>query len=445
VKIIGIAYAALFAAVALYLNHAFYHDDAYITLRYARNFLNGSGIVWNPGEYVQGYTNFLHLILVSAIGRLGVDLVWASRIVTMASLAALIAVMVQFRTVIKGGPGDWLGYLPAILTATSVPMLVWSLGGLEGTLFSLLVAAGCLLFLRAMAAHINHRPNRLPNYRLWAASGMALGLGFLARPDGLVFIIVSLVALALMKRQDGSRSQHSRILITYAFGVAIFVVPYILWQASYYGDVVLNTFYAKMGLPLPLRIDSGFRYFMGYAVRPPFLPICLAVSLVYTVYKRLWAPSLTCLVCSIAAYVLFVVSAGGDHMQSFRLLLPVVPLMSALLVMSLARSIGATRSTANCITLARREITEIEVPMQRTPGHLKGDGDYVLSRRPDFIIIGPSEGIEASMPWFLSDLELSRDPGFARDYTMVRVSLDGSGRSAPGGDLTFTYYQRTGG
>ena len=117
-KIIGMVYAVLFAAVGLYLNHAFYHDDAYITLRYARNFLDGSGFVWNPGEYVQGYTNFLHLILISAIGRLGVDLVWASRIVAMASLAGLIAVMFQFRTAIKGGAGDSLGYLPAMLTAT---------------------------------------------------------------------------------------------------------------------------------------------------------------------------------------------------------------------------------------------------------------------------------------------------------------------------------------
>ena len=34
-------------------------DDAYISLRYAENWANGYGPVFNPGERVEGYTNFL--------------------------------------------------------------------------------------------------------------------------------------------------------------------------------------------------------------------------------------------------------------------------------------------------------------------------------------------------------------------------------------------------
>ena len=61
-------------AWAFHANRRYYHDDAFITLRYARNLLAGEGPVWNPGERVQGYTNFLHLVLVSALGLVGVDL-----------------------------------------------------------------------------------------------------------------------------------------------------------------------------------------------------------------------------------------------------------------------------------------------------------------------------------------------------------------------------------
>lgn len=33
-------------------------DDAMISMRYARNFAEGNGLVWNPGETpVEGYTN----------------------------------------------------------------------------------------------------------------------------------------------------------------------------------------------------------------------------------------------------------------------------------------------------------------------------------------------------------------------------------------------------
>jgi len=32
-------------------------DDAMTSMRYAWNFSHGSGLVWNPGEYVESYTN----------------------------------------------------------------------------------------------------------------------------------------------------------------------------------------------------------------------------------------------------------------------------------------------------------------------------------------------------------------------------------------------------
>ena len=41
-------------------------DDAYIGLRYARNLSVGEGLVFNPGERVEGYTNFLWVIILAA-------------------------------------------------------------------------------------------------------------------------------------------------------------------------------------------------------------------------------------------------------------------------------------------------------------------------------------------------------------------------------------------
>jgi hypothetical protein len=74
---------------------------------------------------------------------------------------------------------------------------------------------------------------------------------------------------------------------------------------------------------------------------------------------------------------------------------------------------------------------------------LKGDGRYVLDRRPDFVIVGPAEGTLVSEPWFLSDLELARDPRFADQYEMARVTLDRDGRVVAEEGLNFTYYRRT--
>src|ERR687895_1287454 len=51
-------------------------DDAMISMRYAWNLSHGSGLVWNPGEYVEGYTNPL-MTLLMALPTLIFDKVYA--------------------------------------------------------------------------------------------------------------------------------------------------------------------------------------------------------------------------------------------------------------------------------------------------------------------------------------------------------------------------------
>ena len=42
-------------------------NDAFISFRYARNLLEGHGLVFNPGEYVEGYSNFLWVLELAAL------------------------------------------------------------------------------------------------------------------------------------------------------------------------------------------------------------------------------------------------------------------------------------------------------------------------------------------------------------------------------------------
>ena len=57
------AKAWLLIAVLIFVLHAVYYwswteDDAFISFRYARNLVDGQGLVFNPGEKVEGYSNF---------------------------------------------------------------------------------------------------------------------------------------------------------------------------------------------------------------------------------------------------------------------------------------------------------------------------------------------------------------------------------------------------
>ena len=45
-------------------------DDAMISMRYAWNFSHGQGLVWNPGERVEGYTNLLLTLIMSVFTSL---------------------------------------------------------------------------------------------------------------------------------------------------------------------------------------------------------------------------------------------------------------------------------------------------------------------------------------------------------------------------------------
>ncbi|MFQ5416191.1 MAG: hypothetical protein ACE5FL_03975 [Myxococcota bacterium] len=46
-------------------------DDAYISFRYAGNLVAGHGLVFNAGEYVEGFTNLLWTLLIAAGIALG--------------------------------------------------------------------------------------------------------------------------------------------------------------------------------------------------------------------------------------------------------------------------------------------------------------------------------------------------------------------------------------
>jgi hypothetical protein len=128
---VALAGALVTAAWTFRANLDFYHDDAYITLRYARNLLAGQGAVWNPGERVQGYTSLLQLGMVSTLGALKVDLWLASRLIGVASFAGLVAMLLlrQWRC-FQSEPSDLLWVLPVVLAASCCPMIAWSLAGL---------------------------------------------------------------------------------------------------------------------------------------------------------------------------------------------------------------------------------------------------------------------------------------------------------------------------
>ena len=58
VTLLGVIHQAMFRTRA---------EDAFITFRYALNLATGKGVVFNPGEHVEGYSNFLFLVVLAGL------------------------------------------------------------------------------------------------------------------------------------------------------------------------------------------------------------------------------------------------------------------------------------------------------------------------------------------------------------------------------------------
>jgi arabinofuranosyltransferase len=83
---------------------------------------------------------------------------------------------------------------------------------------------------------------------------------------------------------------------------------------------------------------------------------------------------------------------------------------------------------------------------QLLPGHGKGDGKYVLSQKPDYIILGGAEG--SIEPWFLGDQEIFNSQDFENNYELksepIQINDDFHKFYKPSktGILEFKYYMR---
>jgi len=297
--------AFLFGAIQRFL----VCDDAFISFRYARHLAQGEGLVWNPGERVEGYTNFLWVLVLAAgisVGARPELLAPALGIVCGAAVVVLVA-RLGARDHGWRDPLIWLA--PAAL-ALHHSFLAWSSGGLETQFFSLLVLAG-------FSACVAERRRR--EARPWRAPGL-FALATLTRPDGILFAAVAGSAWLIdcVRRRRGAQPEVVRPAAVWAAVYAAPVLAHVLWRRVYYGDWLPNTFYAKV---TGFQWEEGFRYLslFGTVYQLHFL---LVLAVLAVAVRRGFREATFCAV--IVVDLLYLCAIGGDFLE-FRLLVPILP------------------------------------------------------------------------------------------------------------------------
>lgn len=212
-------------------------DDALIYVRFVDNFLKGNGLVYNPGEYVNGLTSplftYLGIVAAAILGdaRDGLMLV---------SAGSVLAVMLCcYRLLREIGITPVVATLPAWLIAVAVATFVNL--GMEVGLFVLLFFESLRLYFRN--AH----------FRL----GIVLALLILARPEGVLLLPVLAINTLYHKRPlPGWRSFLLPSLLLSLQGLFNFI---------YYGSLLSTSSVAKI-----YQGESGYwlqEEFIGNLVR----------------------------------------------------------------------------------------------------------------------------------------------------------------------------------
>ncbi|KDN16710.1 DUF2339 domain-containing protein [Amycolatopsis rifamycinica] len=296
-------------------------EDALVTFRYAQNIADGNGPVFNPGERVEGYTNFLWLVLV-ALPRAAFGADIRTTAVVFGVLAALgcvlLACFLANRIVVAAtpdgaGPRPAIGVAAAVLTAAAGGLAVYGASGSEVPLFVLLVLA----IGYALAAR---RP---------VVAGVLVAFAVMTSPEGLV--VAALAGLWLAGA--ALKGKHSWWApVGYLLGALVFLIPRLAWRATFYRHFLPAPLAAKFGGPLSEHLATGWPYLSGFALAHQgflLLGLVAAVALVLRRTDALEARALLWLLLVTAAgLAAAAVLIGGDPGPSWRLLAPVPPLLA---------------------------------------------------------------------------------------------------------------------
>ncbi len=286
-------------------------DDAYITFRYSQNFAQGHGLVFNPGEWVEGYTNFLWALFLGVVGRFGGSIPLVALFGNLLSFALAlwcVALLVRRATPFESSARfvDTRPLFPlaAMALGASVPFTTFASSGLETMPAAALVLCGVMLSF----------PTRRP-----VASGFVLSLATLTRPDHVLFGVALGAAFVvedlLWRRGPWKARIPWRDGMRFAAPFVVLLVPYWLWRWHAYGDFYPNTYYAKSGGETYVEqgLTYAFHFFVttgAWLLLPAFL-LSFAFKARSRAESRLkWFALLSALLV-----VRYVVRVGGDFMQ----------------------------------------------------------------------------------------------------------------------------------
>jgi hypothetical protein len=344
--------AVLFSHTATFNGERYWYlgDDAMISMRYAHNLAEGNGLVWNPGERVEGYSNFLWTLYMAVIHLLPIPISKTSIIILLTNLVLSAATIPVLINLVRRLGGDLTAIAATIIGfVLSANIMFWTTSGFETTLLT-------FLFLTAVYRIIAERDETKPRpFTYIIITVMAF-----VRADALIISLICYgLAFAVNKRK--------RLLAGY-FGLTVLLfLSHELFRWTYYGNLLPNTAYLKI-MNWDEKYAAGLGYVLGFMKAHLFLLVLLTAGIFaarQSVNKLLLA--------LLAVYAVYVGFVGGDTFSNFRFFVPVLPLILGL----------AFACSAKLVANRRFRVAVIGLSIATMPLIVPGYAAHVAPREAD--------------------------------------------------------------
>jgi hypothetical protein len=311
------------------------NDDAFISFRYAENLAKGNGLVFNPGERVEGFSNFLWVMALALFNLIGfVPLVISKG---LSFLILLILIFLTYRTARSYS----LSQIPSIFcslgVALSSGLAYYAMSGLETVFYA---------FLLLFAVYLNQKSESGSNQKyLYLLFGI-LAAAALTRPEGILFLLFT-SAYQVIKKITAKTGPPIKTLITAQGPFYLIYGFFILFRYLYYSELLPNTYYAK---PQGTFVEPGLSAFYTNLTKALLSGSFLLIPILFLLIKRRYLkkfsyPIFFCLI------QLGFMSYTGDWMSFGRFFLPVLPLSLILFFAITDPSTNSQSSSPNRSTM----------------------------------------------------------------------------------------------
>ncbi|HAT1894284.1 TPA: protein LphB [Legionella pneumophila] len=288
-------------------------DDMYISLRYAKNWAAGNGLLWNlNAEPVEGYSNFSFVVLGAISIVLHINPVLTLKI---AGFAGLLITCLFIFLISRFWFAKRESLIPCIWLLLYKGQIIWSVSGFEMTVYQALISGSVYFAFRGLGYHFYPASRGTFKTSGFIMSGLFLSLAGMTRPETPALMLLFFLLISWdQNKLSGKRPWRGAAC--FAATILLVFVPYFLWRWNYYGLLFPNSVYCKGFNGISYSLDLNYlKLIWPFAILA--FPACF-----YAQDRRhyfLWSPSII--------YLLMLSNADPIVAFENRLFLPAFALM----------------------------------------------------------------------------------------------------------------------